>query len=230
MSRKKQGATRREFLKTTALAPPLLAGTAAGQVQRTDLPAILAALGDTLIPSRPDRPGYRDLEPHGITDEMWKALRPMGEELFSIFNRSCRPFFEGRSFVALTEEERARFLHRVIQGQGFPDQALLETVRRVYRLTRIAAFRIFYSNFPENRIPRDTQGLPILPAGDQHQVTAPNSKDLVTGWDIAGFRGPLTWEQEQNMRERMKRIHWHENPEELVVRYRPLSPPGRRED
>jgi len=46
----------------------------------------------------------------------------------------------------------------------------------------------------------------------------------VTGWDIAGYRGPLTWEQEEKRRAEVQKIHWHDNIEDLVVRYRPKPP------
>ncbi len=46
----------------------------------------------------------------------------------------------------------------------------------------------------------------------------------VTGWDITGYRGPLTWEQEEKQRAQVQKIHWHDNIEDLVVRYRPKPP------
>lgn len=230
MPKTKKGTSRREFLKTTAMASPVLVSAASAQ-EENDRLDILSALGDTLIPSRPGKPGYRDLEPHGITRETGRFLQSIGDDLFAVFNRASGPFFAGRAFVALEPEERAAFLRMLISGERFEDKDALATCRRIYRLTRIAVFRIFYSNFPENRIPRDAQGLPILKPGDQHQVTTPNSRTLVTGWDIAGYRGPLTWEQEESRRNRMKQIHWHQDVEDLVIRYRPLpSGPGRGGD
>jgi hypothetical protein len=32
----------------------------------------------------------------------------------------------------------------------------------------------------------------------------------VTGWDVAGFRGPLTWEEEERRRAYYKKIDWVE--------------------
>ena len=46
----------------------------------------------------------------------------------------------------------------------------------------------------------------------------------LTGWDIADYRGPLTWEQEEKQRAEVQKIHWHDNIEDLVVRYRPKPP------
>jgi len=47
---------------------------------------------------------------------------------------------------------------------------------------------------------------------------------MVSGWDITGYRGPLTWEQEEKQRAQVQKIHWHDNIEDLVVRYRPKPP------
>jgi hypothetical protein len=33
---------------------------------------------------------------------------------------------------------------------------------------------------------------------------------LVTGWDIAGFAGPLSWEEEEERRAKYKKINWEE--------------------
>jgi len=91
-------------------------------------------------------------------------------------------------------------------------------------VVRISAVRVFYSNFPEGKIARDANGIPISKPGELHQITNPNTPDLVTGWDIAGYRGPLTWEQEEKQRAEVQKIHWHDNLEDLVVRYRPKPP------
>ncbi len=47
---------------------------------------------------------------------------------------------------------------------------------------------------------------------------------MVNGWDINVYRGPLTWEQEEKQRAEVQKIHWHDNIEDLVVRYRPKPP------
>ena len=133
-------------------------------------------------------------------------------------------FFEGRTFIELGEEDRARFLKKVIDGEEFRDRTLHQKVLRLYKLVRITVFRVFYSNFPEGKIPRDARGIPIPKPGELHQITSPNTSDRVTGWDIADYRGPLTWEQEEQQRAEVQKIHWHDNIEDLVVRYRPKPP------
>jgi hypothetical protein len=49
--------------------------------------------------------------------------------------------------------------------------------------------------------------MPILKAGDKHQITNPNTREIVTGWDIAGFKGPLSWEEEEEQRAKFKKVH-----------------------
>lgn len=185
---------------------------------------ILSALGDTLIPSAAGKPGFRSLESHGITQEVNRNLTALEDELFFTFNQASSRFFQGQTFVQLSEEDRARFLRRIISGTDFADQTLHQKVHRLYKLVRISVFRVFYSNFPQGKIPRDARGIPILEPGELHQITSPNTPDLVTGWDIAGYRGPLTWEQEEKQRAEVQKIHWHDNLEDLVVRYRPKPP------
>jgi hypothetical protein len=69
---------------------------------------------------------------------------------------------------------------------------------------------VYYQNYPEHRLARDKNDVPILPPGDQHQITNPNTERIVTGWDVAGFRGPLTWEEEERRRAYYKTIDWQE--------------------
>jgi hypothetical protein len=230
---RKQPNNRRKFLKKSVeaiiVAPALLGSTAwvttaapaQAQVARLQ---ILAALGDTLIPSGSGKPGFKSFQPDGITEEVNKSLTALQDELFVDFNQASARFFEGRAFTELGEEDRARFLRKVISGEGFRDRALHQKVHRLYRLVRMSVFRVFYSNFPEGRIARDTDGIPIPKPGELHQITNPNSPDRVTGWDIAGYRGPLTWEQEEKQRAEVQKIHWHDHLEDLVVRYKPKPP------
>ena len=226
MSKMNKGTSRRHFLKKTALGSAAWASTAP-QVHAQDTAdrlEVLAALGDTLIPSEEGKPGFKNLQPYGITAEVNKSLTALQDELFSTFNQASAGFFKGRTFIELNEDERARFLRKVISGEEFRDRNLHQKVRRLYRLVRISTFRVFYSNFPEGRIARDIHGIPILKPGELHQITSPNTPDRVTGWDIANYRGPLTWEQEQKQRAEVQKIHWHDNIEDLVVRYRPKTP------
>lgn len=225
MSRKQPGTGRRAFLGSVALGAGALA-TGVGKLHaagREERLKILAALGETIVPSDPGDPGFKELEPHGITEEVNKMLRPLKDAVFAKFNEASRPFFQNRTFVELTESERAEFLKKVAAGKEIADPA----VRRVYKFARLTVLRVFYSNFPEHKIVRDVKGIPILRPGDgeAHQITVPNTKTLVTGWDVAGYRGPLTWEQEEQLRTAVQKIHWHDpnDLEALIVRYRPLA-------
>ena len=207
--------SRRDFLKavsvtaaTAAVAgstPPLLA---APPVNRH---AMIAALGDTLIPSDPGDPGYKDLEPHKITEEVLKALPGVSDADLELLNETAKDKFGGKTFLELDGAQRAQYLHQIIDGTAVSESGQLETLRRVYRNTRRRVVTLYYSNFPEHQWPRDKNGMPILQQGDLHQITNPNTKEVVTGWDQSGFHGPLTWEEEERRRNLMKKIHWHEN-------------------
>ena len=93
-------------------------------------------------------------------------------------------------------------------ADALPAQTI-ETVQMIFRLVRIRVMTVFYQNFPENKIARDANRIPILPAGDQHQILDPNTSELVTGWDVANFPGPLSWAEEEERRARWMKIHWH---------------------
>jgi hypothetical protein len=223
--KRQQKTSRRGFVKAVTLG----VGAIGVAPQRSEAALeerlkILAALGETIIPSDPGDPGFKELEPHRITEEVNKSLRPLKDEVFVRFNDAAKPFFAGRTFVELNDAERAEFLRKVIAGKEITDPA----VRRVYRFTRNTVLKVFYSNFPEHKIARDAKGIPILRPGDGelHQITVPNTKELTTGWDIVGYRGPLTWDQEQRMRADIEKVHWHDpkDLEALIVRYRPLPP------
>ena len=67
---------------------------------------------------------------------------------------------------------------------------------------------VYYQNFPENRVPKDKNGIPLASAVDQHGIVNPNTTKLVTGWDVAGYPGPVRWEEEEQLRARMKKISW----------------------
>ena len=210
--------TRREFLRRsaagsiaiTAMAPGF-AATGDGpsmQAARANRRAICAALGDTLIPTDPGDPGYRSLEAYKITNEVLKGLEALEDGDLEMFNQGSAGFFGGRRFLQLTESQRADYLRLIIDGSKFRDKAQLKTLQRVYRQIRSRVLTVFYQNYPENVIPRDENGVPILKPGDTHQITNPNTTTLVTGWDIAGFNGPLTWKEEEERRTKFKNIAW----------------------
>ena len=211
MSRK--DVSRRAFLKTSALSGAALAGggaiagaqTPAGAEVFADHYSIVAALGDALVPSTPD-PGYKSLEPYNITAEVLKGLTILRDAELQDFNEGSRPYFGGKLFVQLSEVDREQYLNMIIEGDPIIDARLLRTLQKVYRLTRNRVFTVYYSNYPEHVVPRDENDVPILPPGDQHQMTNPNSKRITTGWDIAGYEPQLSWEQEEERRARVKRL------------------------
>ena len=208
--------SRRDFLKTVGVAgtalvvsggtPPSLAVPSP-----VDRKTMVSALGDTLIPSDPGDPGYKDLEPYGITDEVLKALPDIDDADLELFNERCRGKFNGKTFLELAEPQRADYLRQIVNGSAINDLKELETLRRVYRNTRRRVLGLYYSNFPEHQWPRGKNGMPILEPGDLHQITNPNTTQVVTAWDQVGFHGPLTWEEEERRRNVVKKIHWHEN-------------------
>jgi hypothetical protein len=215
----KQRVSRREFLKRAGAGPAAVSVLAPGLIYgntETQKPpvaqrqAIFAALGDTLIPSDPGDPGYRSLETYKITEEVMKGLTSVTDAELETFNQGSSGFFAGRDFLQLTESQRADYLRLIIDGSQFTNKSQLEALRKVYASTRSRVFTVFYQNFPENVILRDRRGIPILKPGDKHQHTNPNTRELVTGWDIAGFAGPLSWEEEEERRAKYKKINWQE--------------------
>ena len=217
----KQGrVSRRDFLKRTGAGTVAVGAATIGSVAPfvpsqaaaavTDRHALFAALGDTIIPSEPNDPGYKTLEAYNITAEVMKALTAVKDEDLELFNTNSAPYFGGKAFLDLTEAQRADYLRMIIEGSKISDTQLLEKLRSVYRLTRLRVMVVYYQNYPEHRLPRDTNDVPILPQGDTHQITNPNTTRLVTGWDVAGFHGPLTWEEEEKRRAFYKKIDWKE--------------------
>lgn len=206
--------SRRDFLKRSALGSAAVAGMgvmagvptpAAGAEQSANRYSIVAALGDALVPSTPD-PGYKSLEVYNITAEVLKGLTILSEAELRDFNEGSRPHFGGKPFVQLSEAEREQYLNLIIEGNQINDAKLLGTLRKVYRITRTRVFTVYYSNYPEHIVPRDENDVPILPPGDQHQITNPNTNRITTGWDIAGYEPQLSWEHEEERRARAKRL------------------------
>jgi hypothetical protein len=210
----KKRVSRREFLKRsgggsvalTAAAPSPGFGRSEQEFATLDRHAIFAALGDTLIPTDPGDPGYKSLERYKITEEVMKGLNTIPDADLEAFNGGSAAFFAGRDLLHLTESQRADYLRLIIDGSKFDDKARLRTLQRVYRQTRTRVFTVFYQNYPENIIPRDQSGAPILKPGDKRQNTNPNTRHIVTGWDVSGFKGPMTWEEEESRRVMNRRL------------------------
>ncbi|MBI2819845.1 MAG: gluconate 2-dehydrogenase subunit 3 family protein [Acidobacteria bacterium] len=210
----RKNVSRRDFLKKSTMGGAALAGVgaiagaltpAAEPESSADRYSIVAALGDALVPSTPD-PGYKSLEVYNITAEVLKGLTILSDVELRNFNEGSHPHFGGKPFVQLNEGEREQYLNLIIEGSQINDARLLQTLRKVYRLTRNRVFTVYYSNYPEHVIPRDENDVPILPPGDQHQITNPNTNRITTGWDIAGYEPQLSWEHEEERRAMAKRM------------------------
>ena len=221
MPEKSESMVRRKFLKQAGLGTAAIAASgsllrqaplsqevqAAGMSSRQ---AIVFLLGDTLIPSEPGDPGYREMEWYGITEEVMKGLGDTSDEDFETFNRESKGLFEGKSFLDLDEDQRTDYLNLIIDGGRFADKQLLGKLQSVYRKVRARIFSLFYRNFPEHVVPRDVHDVPIVRPGDNHQITNPNTPNLVTAWDTTGFKGPLRWEEEEERRSFLKKVRWQE--------------------
>lgn len=192
-----------------SLVTRLWAVTPLAQESPVDRLAIMKAFGDTMIPSASGDPGYKELEVYGISEEVLKALRGIPDDTFGLLESSATKYF-GKVFTSLDEEARAEYYRNIISGQGLEPDAQAK-LQAFYRAARVRVLTVFYQNFPEDKVKRDSQGFPVLPANDLHQITTPNTKKIVTGWDIAGWKGPLTWEEEQELRAQAQKIHWHED-------------------
>ncbi len=203
------GLSRREFVKQAGAAsavywvPPGVGSLAEPAVQRL---AIVSAMGDALIPSAAGDPGYQDLEAYGISQEVLKGLQGLSDDLLGALNRSSQGLFEGKSLVELEEKERERYLKAIIGGESFVDQGTLLKLQTAYKMLRLRILTVYYQNFTENRVPKDARGVPTTQ--DPHQISNPNTRELVTGWDVANYPGPVTWEEEERLRARMKNILW----------------------
>jgi hypothetical protein len=171
--------------------------------------AVLFAVGDTLIPSAPGDPGYKDLEWYGITEEINRWLEEMSDDDLGLFDRSSVGPLK-KKFTELSERERAAYFNLILKEDSFNDDALQAKLKTVYDAAREAIFTIYYQNFPQSSWPRDASRVPLLRPGDTHQITNPSTKDIFTGWDLAGYAGPLTWEEEERRRSYFKKIRWQE--------------------
>lgn len=217
---KKEKVSRRNFIKKGSIGTLAVAVAPIGSVSaqsKAKLPSgydrrlVFAKLGDTLIPSAPGDPGYRTLEPYNITAEIMKGLGSMSDQDLALFNSQSAEFFGGKTFVELSESKRADYLNLIADGVRITDPQVQGKLQSVYSLVRIRVLVIYYQNYPQHMIPRDEEGVPILSADNTHQITNPNHPGLVTGWDIAGWKGPMTWKEEEERRAHFKKVQWKED-------------------
>lgn len=213
----KKQVSRRDFLKKTSTGATATAAVTLTTTKCAETPpetsvdrvAIVAAIGNTLIPSDPGDPGYRVLEDHNITAEVLKQL-PVTDEDLELFNDHAGEMFSKEDFLQLSESEKEQYFDAIFSGKSIDEQETNRILLSALQRIRRRVFRVYYSNYPEHALPRDADEMPILPAGDNHQITNPNTTTLVTGWDTANYMGPLTWEEEERRRAIVKEIDWKE--------------------
>jgi hypothetical protein len=171
--------------------------------------AVIAALGDTLIPTEePAYPGYRRLESRGISEHVWNILRRVERVTAAdvqAFNNGPQPTL-AKTFLELDAAQRNAYLETIA---GSPD-TVAPSVRKVFELGRKQVFTAFYRNFPFHTVDRDGDGVPI-PTDAAHQIVHLGNGADQTGWDVAGFRGSLSWTEEEERRARFMKIHWHDD-------------------
>src|SRR5262249_24090618 len=109
------------------------------------------------------------------------------------------------------------------QKSRITDGALAMKLHAFYRTARRRILAVYYGNFPENEVKRDAANVPILKPGDTHQEVNPNTKALVTGWEIAGYTSPMDWQEEQKARAEAKKTlsYWYEGD---LIRLDPKRP------
>lgn len=212
---KKEKVSRRGFIKKGSVGTVAVAvagvRSVSGQAAEATLPSgydrtqVMAKLGDTLIPSSPGDPGYKDLEIYNITAEILKGVGSIPDQDLAMLNSESAAHFGGKTFVELSESQRADYLNIIVDGVNISDSRVLDRLQGIYRLVRARVFIVYYQNYPQHTVPRDDDGIPILQPGNDHQITSPNQPGVVTGWDVAGWKGPMTWEEEEERRERFKK-------------------------
>ncbi len=223
-----QRMSRREFVKETVVATTLVAGIPKGSLGALSggpldvNKQVVGALGAVFIPSASGDPGYKELESHGITDYVLQSL-PLDNA--ATFNAVAQQFFAGKSFLDLDEKQRMEYAGIVADGSKITDDTQRAQLQAFYRGARSRILTVFYKNYPQQAAARDAAGVPIVKAGNTHQYTNPNTKELVTGWDIAGFKGPPDWNEEEQLRAKAKKElpYWYEGD---LVRLSDLRPPA----
>ena len=191
--------SRRDFLKETALGTLVFTAASSEVLSMAATPSgvqqnIVAALGDLFVPSAPGDPGYKELEKYGITDYVLKNL-PLEESLFKTFNETAKQFFEGKSFLELDDKQKEQYLGHILDAQKITDATARTQLLSFYRIARTQLLNVYYKNYPEHEVKHNPDGTIIFKPGDLHQITNPNTKEIVTGWDNAGYRGPMDWEE-----------------------------------
>src|ERR1035437_6585419 len=210
--------SRRGFLKQTAtvLTTTVSAQTLAAAPQTGTAPKpldVVAALGDVIIPTDGAMyPGYKRLEANGISARVLDQLRHLDRVTpadLSLLNDSARSF-PGKTLLDSDERGRVSYIETLFMPaesvQSTLDAGTIKSLQRILKLARDRILTVFYRNFPNDAVDRDENGVPI--PNKPHEIFDLRKVNLVTGWDIAGYRGPLSWEEEEERRDRFKKILW----------------------
>ena len=227
--------SRRDFVKQTAAGAAMLASASKGVLNLAAAAAapsdpkkqIVSALGAVFIPSKPGDAGYKELEVYGISDYIMKELP--GADTLEAFNAAAKRFFDGKAFLELDDKQREDYLRLVVDGSKITDEAERKSLQACYRGARARILKTYYQNYPQFQVKRNAAGDPILKPGDAHQTMweyeIPNTKKIKTGWDVAGYKGRLGWEEEEQLREKAKKTwnHWDDG---YLVKLNDSRPPA----
>jgi choline dehydrogenase-like flavoprotein len=224
--------SRREFVKQTVAGTVVVAGASGVLQTAAAAPVdpnkqIVAALGSVFIPSGPGDPGYKELEVYGITDYVMEELP--GADGLAAFNTAAKQFFDGKAFLDLDEKQRGEYLGLIAEGSKITDEGQRKSLQTFYRGARSRILSTYYKNYPEFEVKRNAAGDPILKPGDTHQVMweyeKPNTKKIATGWNVAGYKGRLGWEEEEELREKAKKTwdHWYDG---YLIKLNDSRPPA----
>ena len=146
--------------------------------------------------------------PSNAAASVGENLQNFPTEGLDMFNVTAKQFFDGKSFLDLGEKQREEYLGLITDGGKIADQDQRTRLQAFYRRARSRILTVYYKNYPFQAVKRNAAGEPVLRPGDTHQITNPNvwkDKKIVTGWDIAGYKGPLGWEEEEKLRTKAKK-------------------------
>ena len=157
---KKEKVSRRGFIKKGSVGTVAVAvagvRSVSGQAAEATLPSgydrtqVMAKLGDTLIPSSPGDPGYKDLVIYNITAEILKGVGSIPDQDLAMLNSESAAHFEGKTFVELSESQRADYLNIIVDGVNISDSRVLDRLQGIYRLVRARVFIVYYQNYPQH--------------------------------------------------------------------------------
>src|SRR6185295_8479976 len=125
-------------------------------------------------------------------------------------NESAKEHFGGKRFLDLDAKQREEYLHTIMDEHKITDAALRKDLMGFYRAARSRIMTVYYQNYPESAPKHKPNGEVVFAPGDTNQSTPnPNTTKVVTGWDVAGYAGPVNGPEETQLREMMKKQLLH---------------------